>query len=140
MIYLILILGAILLFTGFLLLTAFERKRGLRIAGVFRNRLDAKVGRVTFIAAHVDWGAFAKHVTIAATQRAAHDIAHTVLVAVRTVERMLTRFVRYLRERRGQLPESKEDASGLERAAGHVRHALRAARSAKLAKKRESEE
>ena len=108
MIYLILIGLSLALFGGFLVLVSFERSRGLRVAGEVRNKLDKKVARATFIAQHVDWGAFLRHLVGSAAERTAHDIAHSILRFVRTTERLLTRFVKYLRERRG-MPEGADD-------------------------------
>lgn len=128
MIYLILIGLSLALFGGFLVLVSFERARGLRVAGEVRNRLDKKVARAAFIAEHVDWGAFLRHLVGSAAERTAHDLAHSVLQFVRTAERLLTRFVRYLRERRGMpAEEAGEDSTVLQRALGKVRHAVRTA-------------
>lgn len=88
-----------LLLSGFLVLTVIERRQGLRILGVWRNRLDATVARATFIVRHVDWSAFTKHLLRTGGERLVHDIAHASLIAVRMLERVLTRVVRYLRER-----------------------------------------
>ncbi len=132
MVFIILIGLSLMLLGGFLALTMLERGRGLRVAGTLRNRLDAKVSRAAFIVKHVDWGAFAKHLAGTATERVLHDIAHGVLRFVRSAERMLTRTVRTLRERRGL---STEDASdeGKGRIGAFLdkaRVALREARSA----------
>jgi len=133
MTYLILIAVSFLLLGGFLLLTAFERGRGLRVAGVWRNRLDAKTARMMFVVRHVDWGAFVRHLAVTAFERVAHDLAHATLVLVRALERLLTRMVKYLRERRGAspLPEDGTSERPVERAMLHVRAALRKARFAK---------
>lgn len=82
-------------------MVAFERGRGLRIMGDWRNTLDRKVGRAAFIVQHVDWGAFFRHLATTVSERVLHDIAHGVLRLVRSTERLLTRTVRTLRERRG---------------------------------------
>lgn len=139
MTYLILIAISLILLGGFLLLTAFERGRGLRVAGNLRNRFDAKVARVSFIVRHVDWGAFVKHLAATVFERAAHDIAHTVLLLVRSLERLLTRTVKYLRARRGDiaaLAEEEPDSGRLDRAVMHVREAFRKARAAARGKRR----
>lgn len=128
MMYLILIGLSLALFGGFLALVSFERSRGLRVAGDVRNKLDKKVARATFIAQHVDWGAFIRHLVGSAAERAAHDIAHSILRFVRTTERLLTRFVKYLRERRGMpVEEAGEDSTAFQRALGKVRMAVRSA-------------
>ena len=89
----------LILFGGFLLLTAIEAKYGRMGAGV-RGRMDRRVARAVFIAGHIDWGGFIKHVVRTGTERVAHDSAHAVLQATRFVERLLTKAVRSLRERR----------------------------------------
>ena len=128
MIYLILIGISLALFGGFLALVSFERSRGLRVAGEARNTLDKKVARATFVAQHVDWGAFFRHLVGSAAERTAHDIAHSILRFVRTTERLLTRFVKYLRERRGMpAEEAGEDSTAFQRALGKVRMAVRSA-------------
>lgn len=116
------------------MLTAFERKRGLRVAGVYRNKLDAKVSRAAFIATHVDWGAFTRHLLGTVLERVLHDAAHFVLRIVRTTERLLTRTVKGLRERRGiTVPlesEGDEKPGILQESAHRIRVALRSARAA----------
>jgi hypothetical protein len=133
MIFLILIALSLILLGGFLLLVSFERGRGLRIMGAWRNSLDRKVARAAFIASHVDWGAFVKHLASTATERVLHDTAHLVLRFVRTMERLLTRTVKSLRERRG-IPALEDETEGKANAfqAGllRVRAALRSARLA----------
>ncbi|MES2931716.1 MAG: hypothetical protein V4682_03410 [Patescibacteria group bacterium] len=134
MLYLILIGLSLILFGGFIALTAFERRRGLRVAGIYRNKLDAKVSRAAFIATHVDWGAFTKHLLGTVLERVLHDVAHFVLRIVRTTERLLTRTVKALRERRGiTVPletEGEEKPGILQTSAHRVRVALRNARAA----------
>ncbi len=133
MIYLILIAVSLLLFGGFLLLTAVEKKRGLRVAGKIRNHLDARTSRTLFIVSHVDWSAFIKHLVVSVTERAAHDIAHAVLSVVRTLERLLTRAVKSLRERRGiSAPlEDAEDGKLFERVLTRMRRTIRNTRRLK---------
>jgi len=140
MTYIILIAVSLILLGGFMLLTAFEHSRKLRVAGALRNRLDAKVARAAFVIRHVDWGAFVKHLAVTAFERAAHDLAHAVLVLVRSLERALTRAVKYLRARRGAapLPEDGSSERPLERAMLHVRAALRNARFVKRQRAREA--
>jgi hypothetical protein len=133
MLYLILIGISLILFGGFLMLASFERRRGMRIAGVWRNKLDAKVARMAFIASHVDWGAFVKHLVGTALERVLHDAAHVVLRVVRTIERLLTRAVKSLRERRGILPAEDEregEETPFQAGVQKMRAALRNARIA----------
>lgn len=131
MLYIILIGTSLVLFGGFLMLVSFERKRGLRVAGALRNALDARVGRVSFIVSHVDWGAFTRHLLGTVFERVLHDTAHVVLQVVRTVERVLTKAVKNLRERRDIAPlENAEEESVLQVGLRKVRTALRSARRA----------
>lgn len=131
--YLILIGVSIALLGGFFALVAFERGRGLRVAGAVRNRLDTKVARATFIATHVDWGAFVRHLAGTAFERVLHDVAHGVLRLVRITERMLTRMVKALRERRG-MPIGEDEGEGtvtpFQARVERVRDALKRARAA----------
>jgi hypothetical protein len=126
--YLISILVASLLFFGFLLLTAYERRRGTRLFAAARYRLDLRVARVQFLIAHIDWGAFTAHLTRTSLETVAHDAAHGTLVGVRAVERFLTHAVRSLRTRRdGALPPHQPPPS-LTDPAGHVKQSLRSSR------------
>jgi hypothetical protein len=133
MLFIILIAVSLILLGGFLLLVSFERGRGLRIMGDWRNSLDRKVGRAAFVASHVDWGAFVKHLASTFTERVLHDVAHLVLRLVRIMERLLTRIVKSLRERRG-IPALEDEAEGkanpFQASVLKVRTALRNARRA----------
>ncbi len=129
MLYFILIGISLILFGGFLVLTAFEQGRGLRVAGKLRNRLDAKVARLLFIIAHVDWPAFTRHLVGSTLARIAHDVTHATLVFVRSLERLLTQTVRQLRERR-EHPQVQQQASGyLGTIVARLRQALAHARA-----------
>ena len=140
MLYLILILVSLVLFLGFLLLTVFERNRGMRIAGVSRNHLDAKVARATFVVRHVDWSAFLKDVVRAFLERVAHDVAHGVLLIVRIIERTLTRIVKSLRARRGSAPLEDASKEPLTAAMERMRESLTKARITRRREKRQSED
>lgn len=98
--YLISILVAGLLFLAFLLLTAYEAKKGVRFFAGLRYKLDANVSRAGFLIEHIDWGAFTAHLTRTSLNTVAHDAANATLVAVRSAERNLTRAVGALRVRR----------------------------------------
>ena len=100
MAYLIAILVSFTLLGAFLALTRYETGHGVRFFGNVRSRLDAKTERVAFIARHVDWSAAISHLVRTAAARIVHDVAHTILIIVRIVERLLTRVVKYLRSRR----------------------------------------
>lgn len=103
MAYLIAIFASIALLAGFLALTRFEAVHGTRVLGSVRRRLDTRAERVGFVVSHVDWAAFTNHMVRTAAARIAHDLAHATLLVVRVLERMLTRFVKYLRSRRHQV-------------------------------------
>lgn len=101
MLYALLLALAIFLSAGFLVLTAYEKKRGgARFLESYRGRLDREVGRLVFIAEHVDFAAFFRDMVRMGSERVAHDLATWTLVAVRSVERLLTRVVKHLRGRR----------------------------------------
>ena len=111
--YLVSILIASLIFFGFLLFTYYESRRGTRFFAASRYRLDKKVARMSFLLEHVDWGAFTAHVTKASLQTVAHDTAHASLIAVRAVERFLTRAVSALRRSREGIALSSPSATRL---------------------------
>ncbi|MBP7741063.1 MAG: hypothetical protein KA104_00025 [Candidatus Pacebacteria bacterium] len=112
MLLIILVALSLTLFGGFLLLTAFETGRG-RVGGSVRTRFDKHAARVAFIISHVDWSAFVKHLIRASAERIAHDVAHTSLLVIRFLERMLTRLVRALRERRAGIVVTPVPKKGL---------------------------
>lgn len=91
--------ASLVLFIGFLGLTRLEARRGARFLAPARAKLDRKASSVSFIAEHVDFPGFIRDTLRALVARVAHDIAHGSLIAVRFVERLLTRAVRALRER-----------------------------------------
>lgn len=84
-------------------MTRYEARRGSRFLSAKREELDAKVGKVTFVLEHVDWGGYAKDESARLARRVGHDIAHLSLRAVRSIERLLTQFVRRLRSQ--SMPE-----------------------------------
>jgi alkylation response protein AidB-like acyl-CoA dehydrogenase len=98
--YLIAILVSAALLGGFLALTTLETRRGARFFTRSRERLDVRTARTAFIIRHVDWGASLRDLVRLGFARLVHDLAEGTLALVRTVERILTRTVRYLRERR----------------------------------------
>ena len=101
MAYLIFVGISIALGIGFFVLTRYEAAQGARVLGARRERLDASVGRVVFIANHVDFNAFARDEARRFVGQLSHALAHLSLQAVRAAERALTRLVRHLRSRRG---------------------------------------
>lgn len=101
MAYLIFIIVSLVLFGGFFFLASLERARGARVLAAYRDRLDAQIGRIEFIIAHVDFKSFAREEVRRLATQSGHALAHLSLRAVRAVERGLTRVVRYLRARHG---------------------------------------
>ncbi len=113
MIYLLLIAFSIALFCGFFGLTIAEARTGTRILATPRRTLDKKLARIVFIANHVNWSDFLGHVVQSVVARIAHDMAHWSLIAVRFIERQLTRVVRYLRDSRPNLLAPKPSRSSI---------------------------
>jgi len=97
MVYLALFIVALVLFLGFLSVTAIEKKRGSRFFSPQRATLDATASRVSDGLRHVDFSAFVWHLARDISSRIVHDVAHVSLIVVRWLERLLTRIVRYLR-------------------------------------------
>lgn len=130
--YLIAILIPFLLLIVFLALTVFEARSGRRVLAARRYAFDAKVSRYAFIIAHVDWGAFSADIVRTWIERATHDIAHGALIAVRALERTLTRVVRTLRSRQEApvLPPKAEiePVTSIERITTTVRKAVHRSR------------
>ena len=98
MTYVVLILASLTLLAGFYALAALEARRGARVVlpGV-RGLLDTHLNRFEYIAAHVDFSAFAREETLRVVTRAVHRAAHASLRGVRATERLLARLVRRLR-------------------------------------------
>ena len=121
--YIIAIVVALILLVGFLTLTAFEASHGIRILGGVRRRLDRKVGQAGFILSHVDLGAFMRDTVRDLVERVLHDLAHTSLLVVRFIERVLTRFVRQLRGRTEEAPV--RERRSFKEAVQHVKRTVR---------------
>jgi hypothetical protein len=102
--------SAILLFAAGTLCMAVESYRGVRLFEARRSAFDAFVGRLEFIAAHVDLVAFARDESLHIGRTVAHDIAHGSLQSVRATERFLTRVVRHLRSQRSLPAEPRESS------------------------------
>ncbi len=97
--YLIFIFVSLALLGGFLVLTDYETRRGIRFFAQERARLDRNVERIEFVLAHVDLGVFLRDEVRRLAGRLGHDIAHISLQSVRATERLLTRLVMHLRSR-----------------------------------------
>lgn len=109
--YLIFIALTLALLGGFLLLTNYEMRRGIRTFPRQRALLDEKVARAEFILEHVDLGAFVREELRRVLHRVGHDIAHLSLLTVRAAERLLTRLVRRLRAYRVEQEAPRESSS-----------------------------
>lgn len=88
---------ALALLAGFVALTRYEVKQGIRFFADRRTRFDEGIERIEFIVEHVDLMAFARDEVRHAMTRLGHAIAHLSLQVVRATERLLTRLVRHLR-------------------------------------------
>ena len=97
MTYVIAILASVLLLAAFLVLTAYESRRGTRLFEVERAKFDRLIGQFWFLLTHVDFAAFLKEETQRWSTRFGHYVAHLALQSVRAVERLLTRAVKALR-------------------------------------------
>ena len=98
MTYVFLTSVSLALFIGFYVVTAFEtRRNGRLVLPSARQALDAQLGRIGFLLAHVDFVSFAREESMRLLTRAARASAHASLRAVRAAERMLSRLVRRLR-------------------------------------------
>lgn len=123
--YVIAILIALAIFLAFLSLTYFETGKGFRVLGGVRRRLDRRVGQASFIIAHVDLGGFVRDTLRAVVERIVHDAAHTSLLFVRLVERVLTRFVRQLRGRQEDGTVAAAPRRSFKEAVRHVKSTIK---------------
>lgn len=132
--HLILIAAPLVLLALFLAVTAYEGRRGRRLAlSGPRYLFDKKMERAAFIVQHVDWGAFLNDLTKSGAERLLHDLAHSTLIAVRAVERELTSLVRTLRARREPTALPAPDAqepSRIAAATAYLRKTIRRSRKA----------
>lgn len=99
MAYLSFIVLTAALVVGWVVLVGYESRRGIRFAAMQRASLDARIERIEFILAHVDFVAFVREESRQFISRTGHDVVELSLRAVRTIERFLTRSIRLIRER-----------------------------------------
>jgi hypothetical protein len=97
--YLAFNLIALALLVGFVALTAYEERRGVRLFAQARSGLDARIARIAYVLAHVDLQAFVREELRRTAKRLGHFLVALSLRAVRTIERLLTRLIMYLRTR-----------------------------------------
>lgn len=102
MVPLILVLSSVVLFSGFLLLTRLEERRGIRYFSNARHALDVQVSTIHARVRTTDFGESIALFLRRTGHKVLHDVAHISLLAVRWVERTLTRAVRSLRAKRPQ--------------------------------------
>ncbi len=100
MAYVAFILASLVLFFGFLLLTRAEEHRGVRVLEKRRAALDRETERVAAFMHRTDMAGALYDGVRALSARMVHDITHAALLIVRFIERLLTRAIRTLRERR----------------------------------------
>jgi hypothetical protein len=93
----IFVLITLALLIGFVVLTRYETRRGVRYFANERAHLDRSVGHIEFIFEHVDLASFLREEAHRFFARVSHDVAHLSLQAVRATERLLTRIVIRLR-------------------------------------------
>ena len=97
MIYFTLIFASLLLLAGFIMLTNYEARRGMRLYEPQRARLDRTIERIVFITEHVNLAEFLRDEIRHVAGRIGHDSVHFSLIVVRAIERLLTNLVRRLR-------------------------------------------
>lgn len=107
---LIILLASVVLLIGFLVLTRYEARRGMRYFAGEREFLDTQVMRIQFIIEHVDLAAFLRDEIRHLANRLGHSIVHISLLGVRAVERLLTRLVKLLRTRYADNVAPRESA------------------------------
>jgi hypothetical protein len=114
MILIIAIAVSSILLGGFILLTLFEAKNGMRVLAPLRARLDARIGHVAGVVRKLDSGTFSDRLRVISAYLV-HECVHAVLLAVRAFERLLTQTVRALREHRFQTPHVKNEEDKTEK-------------------------
>ena len=107
---LIFLLVSLILLGGFFILTWYESRRGMRLFALSRARLDSNVARAEAIRTQVNLGAFLRDEIRHFAGRVGHDVVHSSLLAVRSIERGLTRLVRRLRTHPEVDPAPRETA------------------------------
>ncbi len=125
---LVFILTTLGLLAGFFVLAGYEERRGVRVFAGLRTRFDQNVGRIEFILAHVDFGAFLLDEAHRFAVRLGHDIAHLSLLVVRATERLLTRTVRYFRTQHSVDAAPRESTRGYVKTLSDFKDRLKATR------------
>lgn len=125
MLYFWLILGALVLFFSFLLLTAFEEKRGTRVFHGVRSRLDAHTVKAVSVLKTADPLDFLIRGARSLFGHVFHDIMNVLWATVRMLERTLASTVRKLRTMRHH-PERTETNSTFVKSISDHKETLRA--------------
>ncbi len=97
MIPLIFILVSLAILVGFFIVTVYEMRSGMRFFEAERVRFDSAVARTQFVIENVNLGEFARDEVHHLIGRIGHAVVYVSLLAVRSIERLLTRIVRHLR-------------------------------------------
>lgn len=124
---LLFLIAAIILFAGFFWLTWFEDRRGERFLAPLRVRIDESAERAKFLLEHVDFASFLREELSRLAHKLGHFFAHITLQAVRSVERLLTRLVRYLRARHEEIAPPRENVREFVRTLSDFKDGLKAA-------------
>ncbi len=87
---------------GFFGLTSLEAKSGKRLFAKSREKFDADADHAFSVMREVDLGKLIFHALHVAWDHFVHEVVHVILVAVRFLERTLTRIAREIRGRRAE--------------------------------------
>lgn len=87
---------AIVLFSGFLLLTAREMHTGQRLFGVWRGAVDDKLSALLELREKVSFRVIALHFVQSITRRFMHEVLSVSLAALKVIERALLRIGSYM--------------------------------------------
>lgn len=123
MAYFIAIVAPLLLLVLFLVLTAFERRKGFRVLAGPRSSLDALAQNMAASARTAEPLAVILRGVRTLVGHVVHDVATVALAVVRAVERALAGKVRRLRSER--TPERTETRSGFLKSISYFKRTLR---------------
>ncbi len=99
---------------GFLFLTLLEARSGKRLFSRVRTVLDQKTEIAASYLGSTDARASLVRTVRMFIDHVVHDIVHVILVAVRFVERTLTRITREIRGRRAKVTQDETAGSQVE--------------------------
>lgn len=89
----------VVLFFGFVFLTMWETRSGVRVLGVFRGGMDARLQAVIDLREKVSLRIVIVHFVQSLTRRFLHDVLKVALAALGVVERALLRVGSYMHSR-----------------------------------------